>query len=96
MSEHVDRLYLHCKELVTLTDGPPVGARRRSDLANVGLIEDGAVAVRAAERLELSLGDGTRVALSPGKIVLRCAERLELDCSGKVMIRGTRIDFEEA
>ena len=40
-----DRIYTHCKELVTLQAGPPTGARRGSELRDVGVIEDGAVAV---------------------------------------------------
>ena len=45
-TEHVDRLYLSCKELVTLTAGPETGARRGAALGDLGVIEDGAVAVR--------------------------------------------------
>ena len=40
-----DRLFTHCKELVTLGDGPATGARRGADLQHVGVIEDGALAV---------------------------------------------------
>ena len=42
----VDRLYIHCAELVTLTSGPATGARRGSAVHDVGeVIEDGAIAV---------------------------------------------------
>ena len=40
-----DRLYTHCRELVTLGNGPATGARRGAELADVSAIEDGAVAV---------------------------------------------------
>ncbi len=41
-----ERLYVHCKELVTLADGAQRGARRGNDMSQLGVIEDGAVAVR--------------------------------------------------
>lgn len=46
--------------------------------------------------MTLELSDGTRIALSPGKIHLTARDRLELDSAGQVVIRGRRIDFEEA
>lgn len=46
MAEDVDRMFVHCRELVTLTDGPPTGARRGEAMSRLGVIEDGAVAVR--------------------------------------------------
>ena len=44
--EAVDCLYVRCKELLTLAAGAPTGARRGAALRDVGLIRDGAVAVR--------------------------------------------------
>jgi imidazolonepropionase len=44
---HADQLLLHCKELVTLRDGPAAGPRRRDDLRRLGVLADGAIAVRA-------------------------------------------------
>jgi len=46
MPETVDRLFIHCKELVPLMDGPPCGARRGEAMRSVDVIEDGAIAVR--------------------------------------------------
>ncbi len=46
MPEPADRLFVHCKELVSLTDGAPTGLRRKAAMARLGVIEDGAVAVR--------------------------------------------------
>ncbi|MHC5072952.1 MAG: amidohydrolase family protein, partial [Planctomycetota bacterium] len=40
-----ERLYVHCKELITLADGAP-GARRGQAMGQLGVIEDGAMAVR--------------------------------------------------
>jgi imidazolonepropionase len=40
-----DRLYVNARELVTLADGP-TGPRRRSEMRRLGVIEDGAMAVR--------------------------------------------------
>ena len=40
-----ERLYVHCKQLVTLADGPEGGARRGDDMSRLGIVEDGAVAV---------------------------------------------------
>ncbi|MCA8967472.1 MAG: imidazolonepropionase, partial [Planctomycetes bacterium] len=46
MTENVDRLFVHCKQLVTLADGPAEGPRRGAAMRQLGVIEDGAVAVR--------------------------------------------------
>ena len=46
MSESVDRLFVRCRELVTLTDGAPTGPRRREQMRALGVIKDGAVAVK--------------------------------------------------
>ncbi len=41
----VDRLLVHCSELVPLTDGPATGARRGAAMGVVTTIRDGAVAI---------------------------------------------------
>jgi imidazolonepropionase len=79
MAETVDRLYLHCKELVTLTDGPATGPRRGAAMRALGLIEDGAIAVK----------DGRVVATGPTDAIAReyrAAE--ELDLAGFVVLPG--------
>jgi imidazolonepropionase len=43
----VTRLFVRCKQLVTLKSGAATGARRGSELADVGAVADGAVAVDA-------------------------------------------------
>lgn len=47
MPEPVDRLLVHCKQLVTLADGPARGPRRGAAMRQLGVIDDGAVAIRA-------------------------------------------------
>ena len=47
MAETVDRLFVHCKELVTLTDGAPTGPRRGAQMQQLGVIEDGEDAAEA-------------------------------------------------
>lgn len=79
MVETVDRLFLHCTELVTLADGPPRGARRGPALRQIGVVADGAVAVR----------EGRVVATGPTDVIARdyrAAE--ELDLSGHVVLPG--------
>jgi imidazolonepropionase len=79
MAETVDRLFVHCRELVTLADGPATGARRGASMRALGVVEDGAVAVR----------DGRIVAVGPTDRVARdhrAAE--ELDLSGYVVVPG--------
>lgn len=77
--ERVDRLYTHCKELVTLADGPPRGARRGAALRSVGLVEDGAVAVR----------EGRIVACGPtGDVLAAYRADREIDLSGYVVLPG--------
>jgi hypothetical protein len=44
--ETVDALYVHVRELVTLRDGPPKVLGAVPNLGRLGVIEDGAVAVR--------------------------------------------------
>jgi len=52
MSESArDLLYVHARELVTLATGDGGGARRGKDMGDLGVIEDGAVAVRAGRVL---------------------------------------------
>jgi len=71
MVETVDRLFVHCRELVTLTDGPALGPRRGADMQRLGVIADGAIAVR----------DGRVLAVGPTESVARdyrAAEELDL------------------
>jgi len=79
MSENVDRLFVHCRELVTLTEGPPTGPRRGEAMQQLGVIEDGAVAVRDGRIVAV----GTTDALARD---YRAAE--ELDLSGFVALPG--------
>lgn len=74
-----DRLYTHCRELVTLGNGPAAGARRGADLADVGVIEDGAVAVLDGRVLEI----GKTSDLKP-----RHADVLEIDLTDYVVLPG--------
>ena len=79
MAETVDRLFVHCRELVTLTEGPPAGPRRGEAMRQLGVVEDGAVAVR----------DGRIVAVGTTDAMARdyrAAE--ELDLSGFVVLPG--------
>jgi imidazolonepropionase-like amidohydrolase len=79
MAETVDRLFVHCKELVTLTDGPPTRARRGEAMLALGVIEDGAVAVR----------DGRIVATGPTDRIGRdYRAAVELDLGGHVVLPG--------
>jgi hypothetical protein len=50
----------------------------------------------AAGRLALRTDDGSAVELSEGRIAFTASDRLDLSCDGRVRIRGSRIDFEEA
>lgn len=79
MAETVDRLFVHCRELVTLTDGSATGPRRGAAMQQLGVIADGAVAVRG----------GRIVAVGPTEAIARdyrAAE--ELDLSGYVVLPG--------
>ena len=79
MPESVDRLFVHCRELVTLADGPSTGARRGEAMRQLGVIADGAVAVR----------DGRVVATGPTEQLARqYGAADELDLSGYVVMPG--------
>lgn len=79
MAETVDRLFVHCRDLVTLADGPATGPRRGAAMRSLGVVADGAVAVR----------DGRIVAVGSTERLgrdFRAAE--ELDLSGYVVLPG--------
>lgn len=79
MAETVDRLFVHCHELVTLTDGAPTGPRRGDAMRSLGVIDDGAVAVRG----------GRIVATGPTDRITRDYHATEeLDLSGFVVLPG--------
>jgi imidazolonepropionase-like amidohydrolase len=85
MSETVERLFVHCKELVSLTDGDPLGPRRGEDMRRLGVIEDAAIAVR----------EGRIVAVGPTDRITReyrAAE--ELDLSGFVVLPGNSFEIK--
>jgi len=74
-----DRVYIHCKELCTLGAGPATGARRGAELRDVGMIEDGAVAVC----------DGEVVATGPTSEVLASfPDAARVDLSDFVVVPG--------
>jgi imidazolonepropionase len=75
----VDRLFVHCRHLVTLTDGAPTGPRRGRAMRALGIVEDGAVAVRDGRIVAV----GTTDEIHRG---YRAAE--ELDLSGYVVLPG--------
>ena len=79
MAETVDRLFVHCRELVTLTEGPAQGPRRGALMQQLGVIADGAVAVREGRIVAV----GTTEAIARD---YRAAE--ELDLSGYVVMPG--------
>ncbi len=79
MTENVDRLFVHCKQLVTLTAGPALGPRRGAAMRQLGVIDDGAVAVR----------DGRVVAVgTTAEITGAFRADEELDLSGFVVMPG--------
>lgn len=79
MSESVDTLFVHARELLTLADGPATGLRRKEAMRAMGLVEDGAIAVR----------DGKVIATGPtAEITERYQAEDELDLSGFVVLPG--------
>lgn len=79
MVQSIDRLIVHCRELVTLCDGPATGARRGAAMAALGVIEDGAVAVH----------DGRIVAVGTTDALARdYTAKEEVDLSGFVVLPG--------
>jgi imidazolonepropionase len=77
--ETVDALYVHARELVTLRDGPPTGSRRGADLAKLGVIEDGAVAVRGGRIVGVGKTD---------ELTARFRSERTFDLSGLVVLPG--------
>lgn len=79
MTHPVDTLYVHARELVTLADGPPRGARRGAAMRDLGIVRDGAIAVR----------EGRIVACGPTDAIAReHRARHEVDLSGFVVLPG--------
>lgn len=81
MSSHetVDRLFVRCRQLVTLTDGAPTGPRRAEAMQAMGVVEDGAVAVK----------DGRIVAVgTTAEVTARYRAPEELDLDGFVVLPG--------
>lgn len=79
MAEPVDRLFVHCKDLVTLADGPATGPRRGAAMRQLGVIADGAVAVRG----------GRIVATGPTDALARAYRaKDEVDVGGRVVLPG--------
>ncbi|MFM1871307.1 MAG: imidazolonepropionase [Planctomycetota bacterium] len=79
MSETVDRLFVHCRQLVTLTDGAAEGPRRGAAMQRLGVIDDGAIAVR----------EGRIVAVGTTEAITRDYRAdEELDLSGYVVMPG--------
>ena len=79
MAETVDRLFVHCRQLVTLTDGAPTGARRGEQMRAMGVIEDGAIAVKHGRIA--AIGTTDQIARD-----YRAAD--ELDLEGFVVLPG--------
>ncbi|MBK8974952.1 MAG: imidazolonepropionase [Planctomycetes bacterium] len=75
----VDRLFVHCGELVTLADGPPTGARRGAAMQRLGVITDGAVAVRGGRIVATGTTD---------ELGRRFAATDEIDVGGRVVLPG--------
>ncbi len=77
--ESADLLLTHCRELVTLADGPAQGPRRGAQLHSVGALRDGAVAIRG----------GRILAAGPHAEITRAfTAAQELDLSGFVVLPG--------
>ncbi len=79
MSEVVDRLFVHCKELVTLAGGPLRGPRRGAEMRRLDVVRDGAVAVRDGRIVAVGATDEIARAFRAGE---------ELDLSGFVVLPG--------
>ncbi|MEC8251660.1 MAG: imidazolonepropionase [Planctomycetota bacterium] len=79
MSETVDRLFVRCREVVTLTAGAPTGPRRREQMRALGVIKDGAVAVKDGRIVAVGATDEIAAAY-------RAPEELDLD--GFVVMPG--------
>lgn len=79
VTRSVDRLFVHCAELVTLADGPPAGARRGEQLQSVELLRDGAIAVEAGRVVAVGATTEIRAAYRGAR---------ELDLSGFVVLPG--------
>ena len=79
MVETVDRLFVHARELVTLTDGPARGARRGAAMQDLGVIADGAIAVRGGRVVAVGTTDS---------IARDYRASIEHDLSGTVVLPG--------
>ena len=79
MTEPIDTLFVDCRELVTLTGGPPTGARTAGGFDGLGVIPDGAVGVR----------DGRIVAVGPrAEVEARVRPRHRESLDGAVVFPG--------
>ncbi len=79
MVETVDRLFVHAREVVTLADGPARGARRGAAMHELGVVTDGAIAVR----------DGRIVAVGKTDEVSKGYRApIEHDLAGTVVLPG--------
>ena len=95
MVQRIDRLFVHCRELVTLADGPATGPRRGAAMAALGVIADGAIAVHGGRIV--ATGKTDAIARS-----YRAAEELDLadfvvlpgfvDCHTHPVFAGSRED----
>jgi imidazolonepropionase len=79
MAQRVDRLFVHCRELVTLTEGPTTGARRGASMGALGVILDGAIAVHQGRIVAVGTTDA---------IARDYTAKEELDLSGYVVMPG--------
>ena len=86
--------------LGALVRGSGPGAQVSGGRARTGQVWRGAGATVLIDEergaIDLALDDGTRLTLDDNRIALKASGGLDLNCDGKVRIRGTRIDFEEA
>ena len=84
-ADHADHIFTHCRELITLADGPPTGSRRGAALQDLSVIEDGAVAVDLVHRAPQGEVFEDRLGVS-----LREASALDPDRTVFSMQRGWR------